>query len=87
MKYQTLSFFVGAGSSKNMLGITTTDASAPDLDKFNQHLTECCNKLHDAGYEVAHIVPLQIGTATKDGKTAWPITRGAAVVGRLCDRK
>ena len=53
MKYQTLSFFVGAGSSKNMLGITTTDASAPDLDKFNQHLTECCNKLHDAGYPVA----------------------------------
>lgn len=82
MKYQTLSFFVGAGSTKNMLGITTTDASAPDLDKFNQQLTECCNKLHEAGYEVAHIVPLQIGTATKDGKTAWPITRGAAVVGR-----
>jgi len=87
MKYQTLSFFVGAGTTKNMLGVSTTDISAPDLEKFNQQLTEQCNKLHDAGYEVVHIVPLQIGTASKDGKTAWPITRGAAVVGRLYDRE
>lgn len=82
MKYQTLSFYVPCGTGRNMLGISTADASSPDLDKFNEQMNNCCEKLDAAGYDIAHVVPLQIGTSGRDGKINWSITRGAAVIGR-----
>ncbi|MFQ2134963.1 hypothetical protein ACK34S_20960 [Aeromonas hydrophila] len=73
------------------------EAKIADLDHFSEQLENIYNGFDEMGYDVVNVVPISIGSSESChsilsdgrknyvGETAFSITRGAVVVGKLRD--
>jgi hypothetical protein len=91
MQYEhtTLSFYVNGEPSKGFLGLSAgVDPRVPNLEALNAQLSSTFDQLTNAGYEIVHVMPIQIASTIDRGKHPGHVvcTRGAAVVGRRAVR-
>ncbi len=105
-KFRTVWFCAPAGESDNEVSegwfwnkkhkkVKTTEPRIANYDQLSQSIEDAHNELDVEGYDVTHIIPLNIGSSESQhpsyfqgstvdlGDIGFSVTRGVIVVGKL----